>query len=249
MTDERSPASALKGRLAEVYVPALVSGTIDALTRRLGNRATIDDPLYGRASSLASIEPLLTRVAEYFAEGSATYEHVCSTTGVDRDIAEGRLALTLDGEAREMPIAVVAERRRLREIELRIYYAPEGLQGRKARAPLMPTGPQIGLATSIEEIIEGVRKGAIEQALAGFEDSGRIVDATGRSYTKHLGLMGLFLSKLGDVDIQIGGIADDGRTACIEGTVLRNGSETGPALLAFERGESGLVSELRVYSD
>ena len=109
--DGRSPPSALKGRLADVYVPALVSGAVDALARRLGNRATIDDPLYGRASSLASIDPLLARVAAFFAEGNATYEHVSSTTGVDRDAAEGRLAMMIGGKARELPIAIVAERR------------------------------------------------------------------------------------------------------------------------------------------
>jgi hypothetical protein len=118
--DGRSPPSALKGRLADVFVPALVSGAVDALSRRLGNRATIDDPLYGRASSLASIDPLLARVASYFAEGKATYEHICSTTGVDRDAAEGRLVMSIGGQPRELPIAIVAERRRLREIELRV---------------------------------------------------------------------------------------------------------------------------------
>jgi len=252
MTDERSPPSALKGRLADIYVPALVSGTLDALSRRLGNRATIDDPLYGRASSLVSIDPLLAHVATFFAEGHATYEHVRSTTGVDRDAAEGRLSMTIDGKARELPIAIVAERRRLREIELRVYYAPEtsgagGAPARKARAPLMPAGPPIGLASLIEEIIEGVRDGDVEQALAGFDESGRIVDPAGRSYLKHMGVMGAFLSDLGEMDVQIGGIADDGRTACIEATVVRRGGPPSPALLAFERGESGLVNELRIY--
>ncbi len=247
MTDERSPPSALKGRLADVYVPALVLGTVDALSRRLGNRATIDDPLYGRASSLASIDPLLARVASYFAEGKATYEHVCSTTGVDRDAAEGRIAMTIDGKERSLPIAIVAERRRLREIELRVYYAPGATPGRKMRAPLMSAGPQVGLASLVEDILVGIRKGAIDEALAGFEEAGRIVDPTGRAHGKNDGAMGTFLSDLGDIDVQIGGQADDGRTACVEATVLRQGRDPAPALLAFQRGESGLVNELRVY--
>jgi hypothetical protein len=247
MTDERSPPSALRGRLADVYVPALVAGALDALSRRLGNRATIDDPLYGRASSLTSIDPLLARVATYFAEGKATYEHVCSTTGVDRDAAEGRLAMTIGGKACELPIAIVAERRRLREIELRVYYAPEGAPGRKARSPLLPADSEPGLATLIEGIIDGVRKGAIEQALAGFEESARLVDPTGRGHGKHDGAMGTFLEGLGDIGVQIGGIADDGRTACIEATVVRRGAAPAPALLSFQRGDSGLVNELRVY--
>jgi hypothetical protein len=254
MTDDgRSPPSALKGRLADVYVPALVSGALEALSRRLGNRATIDDPLYGRASTLASIDPLLARVATYFADGQATYEHVCSTTGVDRDAAEGRLAMTIDGQARELPIAIVAERRRLREIELRVYYSPEGVQASRKRRPSFlsggASGPQLPLAQLVESIIDGVKKGAVEQALAGFEESSRIVDPSGRSHGKHDGAMSTFLASLGELDVTVGGSADDGRTACVEGNVTRTGGEPSPALFAFERGDSGLFRELRVYWD
>lgn len=251
MTDDgRSPPSALKGRLADVYVPALVSGAIDALSRRLGNRATIDDPIHGRASSLVSIDPLLGRVAAFFADGQATYEHVCSTTGVDRDAAEGRLTMSIGGQPRNVPIAIVAERRRLREIELRVYYAAEGAPpGRKPRAPLVSSGPQTALAQLVDSIVEGVRTGATEQALAGFEEASRIVDPFGRAHGKAGGAMATFLSELGQLGIEVGGSADDGRIACVEATVSRRGREPGPALLSFERGDSGLVQELRVYWD
>jgi hypothetical protein len=249
MTDDgRSPPSALKGRLADVYVPALVSGALDALSRRLGNRATIDDPLYGRASSLASIDPLLARVATYFADGKAVYEHVCSTTGVDRDAAEGRLAMTIDGQPRKLPIAIVAERRRLREIELRVYYSPEGVPGvRKARAPLVSGGAQAPLAQPIESIASSLQKGSIEQALAGFEEHARVVDPGGRVHEKATGALATFLAGLGHLDLGSGGCADDGRTACLEATITLRGRSACPALLSFERGSSGLVSELRVY--
>lgn len=247
MNDERSPPSALKGRLADVYVPALVSGALEALSRRLGNRATIDDPLYGRASSLSSIDPLLARVAAYFAEGNARYEHVCSTTGVDRDAAEGRLFMTIGGQPRELPIAIVAERRRLREIELRVYYTPEGAAARKPRAPLMWHGPQLPLATLVESIFTGMKRRSLEQALAGFEERSQIVDPHGRRHAKSDGSMGSFLQDLGDIDVDAGGSADDGRTSCVETTVMRHGHEATPALFAFERGDSGLVRELRVY--
>jgi hypothetical protein len=259
MTDDgRSPPSALKGRLADVYVPALISGALEALSRRLGNRATIDDPLYGRASSLGAIDPLLTRVAAFFAEGSATYEHVCSTTGVDRDAAEGRIAMKINGESRELPIAIVAERRRLREIELRVYYAPEiALRApphRKPRAALISTSSsdaRLPLADLVDTIVNGVKNGAVEHAMAGFEEVSRIVDPAGRAHAKNGGGgdMGAFLSQLGALEIVLGGSADDGRTACVEATVTRHGGETAPALLAFQRGDSGLVQELRVYWD
>jgi hypothetical protein len=251
MTDDgRSPPSALKGRLADVYVPALVSGAVDALALRLGNRATIDDPLYGRAASLASIDPLLARVAAYFAERNATYEHISSTTGVDRDAAEGRLAMTIGGKARELPIAIVAERRRLREIELRVYYSPEaGTDGRKPRGPLASMGAEQPLADLVDSVLAGLRKGAVEQALAGFEEGSRLMDPSGLAHGKADGAMGSFFSELGELQVEIGGSADDGRTVCVEANVTRGRRDVVPALLSFERGDSGLIRELRVYWD
>jgi hypothetical protein len=251
--DGRSPPSALKGRLADVYVPALVSGALDALSRRLGNRATIDDPLYGRASSLAAIDPLLAGVSAYFVERSATYEHVGSTTGVDRDASEGRIEMTVDGQLRQLPIAIVAERRRLREIEIRVYYMLSGAPpGRKERAPLLSSsGPDgaadSGLVGGLAEIVDGLRKGAVERALAGFAETSRVVDAAGQVHAKADGAMAAFLTELGDVDVGFGGTADDGRTACVEVNVTRRARGAVPALLAFERGDTGLVHELRVY--
>ncbi|MBX3186690.1 MAG: hypothetical protein KF819_06730 [Labilithrix sp.] len=246
--DARSPPSALKGRLADVYFPALVSGSLEALSRRLGNRATIDDPLYGRASSLASIDPLLARVAGFFADGGASYQHVCSTTGVDRDAAEGRLAMTINGEARTLPVAVVAERRRLREIELRVYYVPEGASvGRRPRTQLVSSGPQATLAQLVLSIVDGLRTGAIDDALAGFEEGSRIVDPGGRVHAKTDGTMHTFAAGLGAIELQIGGTADDGRTCCVEAMLRHGNKDAVPVLLAFERGDSGLVRELRVY--
>ena len=248
--DGRSPPSALKGRLADVYLPALVSGAVEALTLRLGNRATVDDPLYGRASSLVSIEPLLTRVAAYFVEGGATYEHIRSTTGVDRDAAEGRLALTIGGTAHALPIAIVAERRKLREIELRVYYSPVGAtDGRKPRAALASTGPELPVADLVESVLTALRKGAVEQGLAGFEEGSRVVDSTGRAHGKADGAMGRFFSNLGELGLDVGGSADDGRTVCVEANVTRAQREPVPTLFAFERGDSGLLRELRVYGE
>lgn len=253
MTDDgRSPPSALKGRLADVYVPALVSGSIEALSRRLGNRATIDDPLHGRASSLVSIDPLLGRIAAFFSEAKATYQHVCSTTGVDRDASEGRLMMTIGGEPREVPIAIVAERRRLREIELRVYYAadvvPPSTTARKPRAALLSSGPPMTVSQLVDSIIDGMRRRDIEQSLAGFEETSRIVDPSGNAHTKAGGAMATFLTGLGELGSQGGGSADDGRVSCVETTIGRGGRDA-PAMLAFERGDSGLVRELRVYWD
>ena len=241
MTDERGASSTLKGRLADVYVPALVEGALQALSRRLGNRATIDDPLFGRASTLSSIDPMLERFAAHFKD--ATYRQVAAATGVDRDVAEG--LLVKDGQ--ETPIAIVAERRRLREIELRVYYA-SGQAERKSRQPLLEASdasvPQV-----VHHVLDALKKGAVERVLAAFEESSRFVDPNGKSWQKRDGSMGNWVSDVGTrFNFSPCGAADDGRNCCVEAVITRKpAGDPEPAALTFERGDSGLLRELRFY--
>jgi hypothetical protein len=244
MSGERRD-SALKGRLADVYVPALVNGEIEALSKRLGNRATIDDPLYGRASTLSSIDPLLGKTAALFRDRRASHRHVGSTTGVDRDTSEGVLATN----AGDVPILVVAERRRLREIELRLYHAmDDGSRHRKARPPLFVSGSRATLPQVVAHVVEALRRGAIERILAAFEEGSRFVDPEGKAHAKKDGRMSAYLASVGNrLDITPGGAADDGRTCCVEVALTRPEHDAEAAALVFERGDSGLLRELRLY--
>lgn len=243
-----SPAGShpLKGRLADVFLPALVRGATDELSRRLGNRATIDDPVFGRASTLSSIEPLLGKVSGRFLEAGATYRHIGSATGVDRDVSEGVVQLA-SGEL--LPIAVIAERRRLREIELRVYYAT-GAEPRKPRPPLLQHDDDVPVPQLVAHVLEALRKGAVERVLAAFEEGSRWVDPLGQTFVKRDGTLATFISELaGRMEIEPVGSADDGRTCCVEAIVTRQRplQDPEPAALSFERGDSGLLRELRLY--
>lgn len=252
MAEERGAASTLKGRLADVYIPALVAGSLHALSRRLGNRATIDDPLFGRASTLSSIDPLLERLATHFGEQQATYRHVASATGVDRDVSEGLLVVRAGSGSRasEIPIAVVAERRRLREIELRVYYAT-GAAERAPRPPLLDSERDVPVPQIVAHVLEAFRKGAVERVLSAFEESSRFVDPNGKAHSKRDGSMASFLADLGGrLTLVPAGVADDGRTCCIEAVLTRQGpfgDDAESAAMSFVRGDSGLLRELRLY--
>lgn len=248
--DGRGGASGLKGRLADVYVPALVEGSLSALSRRLGNRATIDDPVFGRASTLSSIDPLLERAAQRFDAMGVTYRRVASATGVDRDISEGVLTKQTPEGPVEMPIAVVAERRRMREIELRVYYAT-GEAERKQRTPMLSGSDDVAVPQIVAHILDALRKGAVERVLAGLEEASRFVDPVGKTFQKRDGAMAEFIGELASsrMELVAAGAADDGRTCLVEALLTRPRlhREPEPAALSFERGDSGLVRELRFY--
>jgi hypothetical protein len=247
MSDERSPSS-LRGRLADVFVTTLLEGNRESLAKRLGNKATVDDPLNGRASSLASVDPLLAKLGSWLETHGAKYRHRASTSGADRDLAEGVLDLEVEGEAREMPLVVVAERRRNREIEVRLYYAPPGAPARPPRAALALSSTPIALPQLPAHVADALKKGAVERVLAAFEEGARIVAPDGSSHAKKDGKMSRFISELGaGVDLEVGGTADDGRTCGVEAMLHLARREPVPAVLAFERGDTGLLRELRFY--
>lgn len=247
MADDRGAASRLKGRLADVFVPTLVEGSLTELSRRLGSRAIVDDPRFGRASTSQSIDPLIERAAAFFKDAKATYRHVASSTGIDRDVAEGVLHLETSRGSVETPIAVVAERRRLREIELRIYYATGSLD-RTPRSASKSGAADVAVPQIVAHVLEGLRKGAVERVLAAFEESSRAVDPLGRAHGKRDGALATFISDLHRRLAPFAtGAADDGRRCTIETAMLHGGEDGEPAALTFERGDSGLLRELRCY--
>src|SRR5579863_7112601 len=117
---ERGLPSNVRGWLSEVYLPALVSAQAGQLVRRLGDRATVDDPIFGRASRMPELAGYLERAASWLNERRAAFEPLAFTTGSDRDVTEGTLRLVVDGRPTSIAIAVVAERRPGREVEIRL---------------------------------------------------------------------------------------------------------------------------------
>ena len=233
MTEERGAPSALKRAvLLDVYVPALVdgrSGGALACASAIEPRSTI--PLFGRASDAfrrsircSRRSPRTSRTA------GATYRHVASATGVRPRRVRGR---PLDevwpprwARRGPVPIAVVAERRRLREIR-----ASRLLRHRRHAAEPRSALPRHETTTCrfpqiVAHVLEALRKGAVERVLAGLRRRPpRWVDPTGQVHAKRDGTMAAFISEPRRAHgAPPGRRADDGRTCCLEAVVIRPAS-------------------------
>jgi hypothetical protein len=248
-----------------VYFPSLLDVSmreraIEALASRLGAKATVDDPLHGRAVGLPAIQEHLKKTADWLGEHSASYERLAFTTGTDRDVTEGTLALAFENKTVDLPIAVVAERRRSREVELRIYFATQSIVSeRRKRPPLVTPAEGLVLPPAVGDFLDALAKGDAKAATAAFENDGSLRDARGLQHGKKDGALLAFLDGLvaggafgAGLELQRGGAADDGRTCALEHTLVRargRDVEPQPGLMMFERGDSGLLNALRVYGD
>jgi len=255
---DRGPPTSLRGWLSDVFVPALLDdteGSLVALAQRLGSRATVDDPIFGRASGMPALERYLAEMSKWLKDHKASFARLYFTTGIDRDVTEGVLTLTFEEKTVELPIAIVAERRRSREVELRLYYTSQPIKGTVAlRSPLVERVDDAKLPAPIDDHLAALAKADVAAVMASFETDGARREARGIEQKKGAGLEEAYRTLLrdGGVELLKGGSADDGRTCALEYTLVKLHGKTVPpqaGLAVYERGDSGLLRSLRVYDD
>jgi len=259
----RSAQSNLRGWLSDVYMPALVAGECRQLARRLGDRATVDDPLFGRASGSAAVLVELEKLQGWLAKHGASFVKTAFVMGPNRDVTEGTLSATFDGRTTVVPLAVVSERHRERAVDLRIYYATRALRPEPAiRPPLLVTEDETAVPPPLESYLDSLQRGDIAGAVASFEEGAVLRDAAGVIHVKqrgagplwayHAKLLGGATGASASALIVKNARADDGRTCALEYTVTRiRGRDVPPqaGFAVFERSESGLLKAMRVYDD
>jgi hypothetical protein len=269
---DRDAPSGLRGWLSEVYMLALVSAQADQLVRRLGDRATVDDPIFGRTTGMPALARYLDEVAAWLSKHDGAFDKVAFVTGSDRDVTEGTLSLTFEGRRVRVPLAVVAERRPEREVEMRLYYSTKPIKGTRAvRSPLLPKDDEVAVPVQVAAQLDALSRADVDAVLASFEDGARLRDAAGETHVKsteggplrayyeklcavvHAGNDGGKASGRGaGIEVLKGARADDGRICALEYTVVRvRGKNVPPqaGLAVYERGETGLLRAVRIYED
>ena len=252
--ESRGEPSSLKGPLADVFVDALLRGENGPLLRRLGNRAKLTDPVEGRTAGLAQLEPAMLHIRDRMNAAAGVYSKVRLVRGVDHDLAEGVLTLPSKNDKVVLPIATLMQRGRAREVELRLYYASKWLKSPGGRSGPVDVDPNVFVPKLATDLLAALSGGNIDDALALLDGNAKLTDPHGGVHERTSGALTDALKHLcaGGMTFEKSGTADDGRCCAIEGNLSRLAGKdvaTHPMLMVFERGDSGLVSEVRVYRD
>jgi hypothetical protein len=241
-----------------VYFAALASSLAEQLTLRLGERATVVDPLFGQGTGVTEVGAQLSALAKWLTSHDASFERFAFVAGSDRDVTEGSLTVTVDGQRVRVPVAVVGEKRREREVEVRSYYSTRKLRS----GPVPPRTPLVGddplaLPPPVAAHLDAIGRGDVDAVVAAFELGGTVRGPDGETHAKLDGggpLRAYYARLLADGGITLPkhGRVDDGSTSVLEYTVVRARGNDGPpqaGLKVYERGESGLLRTVRVYDD
>jgi hypothetical protein len=180
--------------------------------------------------------------------------------GVDRDVTEGVLSMRAGGRHVDIPVAVVVERRRAREVDLRVYHATQPFDRWQAvRPPRIALEKEPAVAPDIASHLGALRLGDPDALVGGFESTGTLRDGLGKIHAREGGgLHGFYVALLqnahgaNDWVPLVRRSADDGQTCAIEFETekVRDG-ETSPkeGLMVFERGDSALFRGIRIYDE
>jgi hypothetical protein len=127
---------------------------------------------------------------------------------------------------------------------------------------LLPQDDEVAVPPPVAAHLEALARGDLDAIVASFQNGAAVRDPSGASHSRAEtgGALRAYYEKLlrgaaGDragVEILKGARADDGRTCVLEYTVVRvHGKNVAPqaGLAVYERGESGLLSGVRVYED
>lgn len=194
---------------------------------------------------------MVERIARFLEETQASYTRAGGLIGFDRDVAEGSLMLLAGGQVIALPVSIVAERRRSREVELRIYHATRslGVEATPRAAPDLHGTAELSLPRIVQANLAAAARHDASAILATFQEQGRVRDAAGTQHQKDGGGLATFYATRAGSEQLRAGLADDGRACALEFTRAPSEGPARSGLAIYERGESGLLREVRLYEE
>jgi SnoaL-like protein len=239
------------------YIPLLIAGDERGLRELFRGAPRINDPHVGWVQE-ARFEEFVEESHQGLRQRGAIVEHVTTTATDSAATEECILTLMLAGSRVSLPVAVAshtADDTRLESV--RIYHSMWPLLGfHLVRAPILPS-----LALVLPDVIgryqDCLARGDVSGILQQFSPQGELHESNGGVHV-HRGTAELrrFFSVLfsngGGVRLEHCTVADAGARCSVESVVTTWGRSPFPhqaAAAVYERADTGLLAEVRIYDD
>ncbi len=258
-----SPATLAQHRANMLPAVPFYDGVLRMEPERLlaswAGRPDLDEPRAGRVAGADAFLEWARRTRRWLVDADAAIRPVCLVATPARAVEEVVLELSLDGERRELPVAVVAERNPEGQLTaIRVYHSLWPLiRGHELRPPLLSRDLDLTVPDVVGDYQRALAAGDLEGVLAAFEDDAVVREPAGGPYV-YTGkaslrrIYGLMFADGAGIPLELCTITDDGRACALEYNVVRWGAaalapQAGVAV--YERGDSGGLAYARIYDD
>jgi hypothetical protein len=240
------------------YIPLLIEGDEVGLRALFQGPPRVNDPHLGWIED-ARFEQFVENSHQGLQERSATVEHLSTTTTAGGATEECVLRLVRYGHPVSLPVAIASDASPdARLASIRIYHSMWPLAGfHVVRGPILPTVAELFLPDVIGRYHDCLTRGDVAGIVQQFAPSGALREA-GDAAEMHRGATELsrFFTVLfengGGVGVEHCTIADEGASCALEYVVTTWGRSSLPhqaAAAVYERADTGLLAEVRMYDD
>jgi hypothetical protein len=240
------------------YIPLLIEGDEVGLRALFQGSPRVNDPHLGWIED-ARFDQFVENSHQGLRERSATVEHLSTTATAVGATEECVLRLVRYGHAVSLPVAIASDASPdARLASIRIYHSMWPVAGfHLVREPILPTVASLFLPDVIGRYHDCLARGDVAGIVQQFAPSGALREA-GDAAEMHRGATALsrFFTVLfangGGLGVEHCTIADEGASCALEYVVTTWGRSSLPhqaAAAVYERADTGLLAEVRMYDD
>jgi hypothetical protein len=240
------------------YIPLLIEGDEVGLRALFEGAPRVNDPRLGWVDE-GRFDQFVENSYLGLLERSASVEHVSTTATAAGATEECVLRLVRYGSAVALPVAIASDTAPDARLEsIRVYHSMWPLAGfHLVRGPILPIVADLPLPDVIGRYHDCLARGDAAGIVQQFAPSGGLREAGGSSEVHRgpsalLRFFNLLFGNGGGLAIGHCAIADEGASCALEYVVTTWGRSTLPhqaAAAVYERADTGLLSEVRMYDD
>jgi len=240
------------------YVPLLIAGDEQGLRDLFRGPPRVNDPHVGWVDE-SRFDQFVENSHQGLRERSATVEHITTTATGGGATEECVLHMERSGDAVSLPVAIASDTSPDARLDsIRIYHSMWPLIGlHLVRAPVVPVLAALPLPDVVGRYHDCLARGDVAGVLAQFAPEGGLCEPGGalnvhRGATELRRFFTVLFSNGGSVGVELCAVADEGASCALEYVVTtwgRSALAHQAAAAVYERADTGLLAEVRMYDD